>query len=153
MKNKIALILVFFATISLALYSIFISGTNHAKVVEESQELVEQTSALSDSVIGLKQERKVSLEKLSSIDSLAQEQQQLIDNQEKKIAVLNKEAKLFHEMAKSIKPLKPEIVYIHDTVFITEKKNFWGKTKKSITTTQSIDSVFSEEPVDSLTKD
>ncbi len=35
------------------------------------------------------------------------------------------------------KRLKKTIVR-HDTIYITEKKNFWGKTKRSVDSTQSI---------------
>ena len=36
---------------------------------------------------------------------------------------------------------KPKTITVRDTVFITEKKNFWGKTKTSVdSTSQKIDS-------------
>jgi hypothetical protein len=39
-------------------------------------------------------------------------------------------------------------VIIHDTIYITEKKNFWGKTKKTIdssrSTTENVDSLIIE---------
>jgi hypothetical protein len=36
---------------------------------------------------------------------------------------------------------KPKTITVRDTVYITEKKNFWGKTKTSVdSTSQKIDS-------------
>lgn len=35
------------------------------------------------------------------------------------------------------KRVKTKVVR-HDTIYITEKKNFWGKTKRSVDSTQSI---------------
>ena len=35
---------------------------------------------------------------------------------------------------------KTKVVYIHDTIIIKEKTNFWGKKRLSIDSTQSIDS-------------
>ncbi len=43
------------------------------------------------------------------------------------------------------------VVTIHDTVFITEKKSFWGKTKTSVvkseTSIDSSSSTVTEEPI------
>lgn len=39
------------------------------------------------------------------------------------------------------KTSKVNTVYVHDTVFITEKKNFWGKTKTKVDSTKGIDSL------------
>jgi hypothetical protein len=46
-----------------------------------------------------------------------------------------KDENLFLEKAISLKTEK----IIRDTIYITEKKNFWGKTKKTVDSSQSIE--------------
>lgn len=141
---------VFFATLLVAVTYIVISGKNHIEVAQESATLVEEKAALKDSVVGLACKNTESLKKLKAADSTLTAQVSLIKDQQKKIVSLDKETKSLKAAPKMAMALKPEIIYIHDTVFITEKKNFWGKTKKTVTSVQSIDSVFREEPIDSL---
>jgi len=55
--------------------------------------------------------------------------------------VIEKVQTLEKEKIELKKTNKTNTVYIHDTVFITEKKNFWGKTKTKIDSTKGIDSL------------
>jgi len=73
------------------------------------------------------------------------EQKQLILEQIKDIN--NKKNEL--KKTKVVEPIK-EVFYIHDTIFITEKKNFWGKTKKTIQQSTSVDSLQFFEESDSI---
>lgn len=68
--------------------------------------------------------------------------------EKKVVSVVNK----VNEMSKELNTLKSVVkltktkeILIHDTIYITEKKNFWGKTKKTIDSSRSI-----TENVDSL---
>jgi hypothetical protein len=150
MKNKVLLPIVFFATIVVAIGYIAVSGKNHVDAVQESAVLLEQRAQLKDSVVSLECVKKESIKKLKEADSVLTSQNELITSQQKKIVSLDKEAKAAKAQPKSVMAIEPKIIYVHDTVFVTEKKNFWGRTKKTVVSVQAIDSVFSEEQVDSL---
>lgn len=152
MKNKVLLPIVFFATIAVAITYIVISGKSHVEVIQKSEELVEQKAQLTDSVVSLECAKKESLKKLKEVDSALVSNKKLIEEQKQKIVSLDKETKLLKVAPKAVMA-SPSIVYIHDTVFITEKKNFWGKTKRTVNSVQSIDSVFNEEKVDTLSQE
>jgi hypothetical protein len=47
-----------------------------------------------------------------------------------KIAILSEEVK---SLKNDISKIKVDTIYIHDTIQIKEKKNFWGKTKVDTT--------------------
>lgn len=59
-----------------------------------------------------------------------------IDKLEVGIKVAKREADMAKREAELV---KSKVVYIRDTVFVTEQKNFWGKKKVTIDTSESID--------------
>lgn len=152
MKNKVWLALVLCAIVAVAIYHLVVSGKQQIVEVQKSEALAQEKIKLCDSVKGLTVQKEKSLDQLKVADSLVQEQVGIINQQQYKIATLDQETRLLKKQPKEklATALKPEIIYVHDTVIITEKKNFWGKTKKTVTSTQSIDSVFSKEETDSL---
>ena len=72
------------------------------------------------------------------------EKDKTINNQKKSLFAMMKEAatKVF---------ARESVIYIHDTVYITETKNFWGRKKTSVAKTEtSIDSAsnfIEQEPI------
>lgn len=90
----------------------------------------------------------VQVEQPSKVDSLLQKSQKLNDSSivvlkiadKKTEEVVKQVAKKVDDMRGEIKSLKETIkvtksTVIRDTIFVTEKKNFWGKTKKTIDST------------------
>ncbi len=72
--------------------------------------------------------------------------------EKKVIDVVNRVNSINAELNKLKATITKEVVreiVIHDTVYITEKKNFWGKTKIKIdsskSTTEKIDTIINEE--------
>jgi hypothetical protein len=68
---------------------------------------------------------------LDSADSKVSESVYTVVEQMQNLKSENEKLKIQYQR------LKKTIVR-HDTVYITEKKNFWGKTKRSVDSTQSI---------------
>ena len=86
-----------------------------------------------------------------SYDSLVASKDSTIKTQKKSIFGLLREAA-------SKLMVTSSVITIHDTVYITEKKSFWGKTKRSVEVASSVDS-FKEEkvlasyPIDTIKND
>jgi hypothetical protein len=150
MKNKVLLPIIFFAIIAVAISYLVISGKDRIEEAQQTEIILQQNTSLTDSVVCLESKASAVEKKLKAADSIVSVQTAKIADQIQKISKLDQEAKTLKSAPKLVMASKPEIIYIHDTVFITEKKNFWGKTRKTVTSVQSIDSVFREEPIDSL---
>lgn len=140
-KSIAILLIVLFGFIGFVLYW---GGKNQVQVVVAAQELKQDNAELKHSVDSLDYTVKVIHHKFTKADSLMAEKDKTITNQKKSLFSLMKEAatKVF---------ARESVVYIHDTVYITEKKSFWGKTKTSIAkSTTSIDSasnLVEQEPI------
>ena len=79
-----------------------------------------------------------SKETIVTSDSVSKESDQLVH---KKVNSVVKEIGSLKEENKALTKavsLKTEKI-IRDTIYITEKKNFWGRTKKTVDSTQSVD--------------
>jgi uncharacterized protein YcfL len=79
-----------------------------------------------------------SKETIITSDSVSKESDKLVN---KKVNSVVKEIGSLKEENKALTKavsLKTEKI-IRDTIYITEKKNFWGKTKKTVDSTQSVE--------------
>lgn len=141
-SKLIAILLVLlFSFIGFVLYW---GGKNQVQVVVAAQELKQDNAELKHSVDSLDYTVRVIHHQFDQADSLIAEKDKTITNQKKSLFTLMKDAatKVF---------ARESVVYIHDTVYITEKKSFWGKTKTSVAkSTTSIDSasnLVEQEPI------
>ena len=140
-KSIAILLVLLFSFIGFVLYW---GGKNQVQVVVAAQELKQDNAELHHNVDSLDRTIKIIHYKYLGTDSLIAEKDKTITNQKKSLFTLMKEAatKVF---------ARESVVYIHDTVYITEKKSFWGKTKTSIAkSTTSIDSasnLIEQEPI------
>jgi hypothetical protein len=141
-NKKIILSGLTFSIIFLVFLIIFLSGKNHVETTNKVIQLNEKTIKLTDSVVNLVDEHKSINCKLKSKDSILSKQNEVISSQNEN---LNQIKKQFDKVKST--PIVTQTIYIHDTVIIVEKKNFWGKTKKTIQQNSSVDSlsIFLEE--------
>jgi hypothetical protein len=125
MKRAILIIVIFFASCSGD------ENVEDFKVLDYSDSIIIKSKSIQDSAS----------KTLLKADKLTED---------KVIRVVNQVNKANEELnnLKSVMRLTKEIV-IHDTIYITEKKNFWGKTKITIdsskSTTEVVDSSFNEK--------
>jgi hypothetical protein len=144
MSTKKYLYIVLTVLIGFVGFVLYWSGKSHVEVVVAAQELKQDNSELQHSVDSLDYTVKVIKYKYAGTDSLLVEKDKTITNQKKSLYTLMKEAatKVF---------ARESVVYIHDTIYITEKKSFWGKTKtsiaKSITSIDSASNLIEQEPI------
>jgi hypothetical protein len=134
MSTKKYLYIVLTVLIGFIGFVLYWSGKSQVEVVVAAQELKQDNSKLQHNIDSLDYTVKVIKYKYAGTDSLLVEKDKTITNQKKSLYTLMKEAatKVF---------ARESVVYIHDTVYITEKKSFWGKTKTSVAkSTTSIDS-------------
>ena len=134
MSTKKYLYIVLAVLIGFVGFVLYWSGKSHVEVVVAAQELQQDNTQLHQSVDSLVNSIIVYKRKYAITDSVIAEKDKTIINQKKSIFGLLADAatKVF---------ARESVVYIHDTVYITEKKNFWGKTKRNIeVSVASIDS-------------
>jgi len=144
MSTKKYLYIVLTVLIGFVGFVLYWSGKSHVDVVVAAQELKQDNSKLQHNVDSLDYTVKVIKYKYAGTDSLLIEKDKTITNQKKSLYTLMKEAatKVF---------ARESVVYIHDTVYITEKKNFWGKTKRNVEkSVASIDSSSTTQEIEVL---
>ena len=115
-------------------------GTNSSKesVPTKTDTLLEQSDIVIKNAEG-------SAKKIDSVTNVTSEK---LNNN---IEVLTKTIDNYKVESQKIKTtIKEKIVYKIDTVFIETKKNFWGKTKKNVTTTSDSSVNLSESVSDTL---
>lgn len=134
MKKWIYLIL--FAIIALVCYSLFYSAKTHVEAVQVADELIVKTDSLDKTVKVLAKEKDSALKEIETLDSAMVSKDLLIEGQKTSIRALRRDTA-------ALKRVGP--IIIHDTVYITETKNFWGKKKKTIEKTSTTDTLELEE--------
>lgn len=144
MSTKKYLYIVLVVLIGFVGFILYWSGKNHVEVVVAAQELKQDNTELHQSVDSLGNTIVIYKQKYAISDSIITEKDKTISSQKRSIFGMLADAanKVF---------TRESVVYIHDTVFITEKKNFFGRTKTSIAkSTTSIDSsssLIEQEPI------
>jgi hypothetical protein len=118
----------------------------HVEVISTATELATEKAQLQKDVLIIKHNIK-------SYDSIVAKKDSTIKTQKKSIFGLLKEVATKMMVTTSV-------VTVHDTVYITEKKNFWGKTKRSVQLASSVDSsstveekVLASYPIDTIKND
>ena len=136
MKGKLKFLL--FGIILLIGLNIFFNAKTHVDTVESVQKFKSKSDSLTEKVVTLKKEKDSAICKIEVLDSTLIVKDGVIESQSSNLNLLRKESLL-------IKQKGP--IIIHDTIYITETKNFWGKKKTSIEQTTSIDTLEIEVPV------
>lgn len=138
LDNKKGLVIggLIFLIVFFMVISIFFIGKKQVDTTTKLIDLKSTTIELMDSVGHLHQKHTVYKNELDMKDSLIQKQESVIDLQNKDLNVMKREVSKIKSSVQT-----KQIVYIHDTIVITEKKNFWGKTKKTIQQSSSVDSL------------
>lgn len=135
MKKGIYLLL--FAIIGLVCYSLFYNAKTHVQAVQVADELVVKTDSLDKTVKILHKQKDSVMQKIEVLDSVIGVKDQIIDNQESNLTTLKRDKEALRKMGP---------IVIHDTVYVTETKNFWGKKKKTIENVSSTDTLEIESP-------
>jgi hypothetical protein len=130
MKKWIYLIL--FAIIALVSFNLFYSAKTHVEAVQVADELIVKTDSLDKKVKVLAKEKDSALKEIETLDSALVFKDQLIEDQKTSIRTLRRDTA-------ALKKIGP--IIIHDTIYITETKNFWGKKKKTIEKTSTTDTL------------
>jgi len=87
-----------------------------------------------DTILINSQERtEAMVEALKKADTVIHKEEERID---KSLAILKQELNVVKET-----PIKTKVVYIHDTIVIKEKTNFWGRKRVSSDSFGAIDSI------------
>ena len=123
LKSQIYILL--FSIVGFITYTIYYNAKTHVEAVEVADELVVQKDSLDKTVKVLIHTQDSVLSKIETLDSVLTSKDSVIDTQKNRIGALKR----------SEEELKTRVVtpiIIRDTIYITEKKNFWGRTKKSI---------------------
>lgn len=134
MKKWIYLLL--FAIVGLVCYTIFYNAKTHVQAVEVVEELVVKTDSLSTTVEVLHKEKDSVLTQIEVLDSTLTLKNWVIFKQSNDLNTLKKDTA-------ALKRIGP--IIIHDTVYVTETKNFWGKKKMSIESVSYTDTLDIEE--------
>ena len=146
MKKQIYFLLV--AIIALVCYTIFRNAKTHVEAVEVVEELVVVTDSLSTAADSLSEKVTV-LHKEK--DSVICEKHMLDSTLVVKDMVINKQSSAIKSLRNDTAALKKvSTIVIRDTVYITESKSFWGRTKKSVETSSGADTLFDELQLDTL---
>jgi hypothetical protein len=116
----------------LVCYSLFYSAKTHVEAVQVADELVVKTDSLGKTVNVLHKEKETALEQIQFLDSTLVVKEQVIDRQKMNLTTLRRDAAV-------LKRVGP--IIIHDTVYVTETKSFWGKKKKTVETVSSTDTL------------
>jgi hypothetical protein len=127
MSLKRSLSIVFLLIILIALASIFFNGNAHLEVSKEAEKLVENNQSLTKKINVVITENKKIQAKVEAKDSALAVKESQIVSLNFGIYKVRKDVNL------------KQVIYIHDTIYITEKKNFWGKSKKTITSVSNVD--------------
>lgn len=135
MKKWIYLLL--FAIIGLVCYTLFYNAKTHVEAVQVAEDLVVKTDSLDKTVKFLHKEKESALKQIELLDSTLTLKEQVIDEQKSNIKTLKRDALVLKKQGPII---------IHDTVYVTETKNFWGKKKKTIEKVSSTDTLDLEVP-------
>ena len=144
MSTKKYLYIVLAVLIGFVGFVLYWSGKSHIEVAVAAQELQQDNTQLHQSVDSLGNTIVVYKHKYAITDSVIAEKDKTISTQKKSIFGLLADAatKVF---------ARQSVVYIHDTIYITEKKNFWGKTKRnvemSVASIDSSSSLIEQEPI------
>jgi hypothetical protein len=136
MKKGIYFILL--AIVSLVCYTLFYNAKTHVEAVETTNELVTKADSLTTTVKILHKERDSAFTKIDLLDSTLVSKDSILVKQVTDLTTLKRNIV-------AIKKIGPIIV--HDTVYITESKNFWGKKKTTIENVTSTDTLEIEETV------
>lgn len=134
MKKWIYLLL--FAIVGLVCYTIFYNAKTHVQAVEVVEELVVKTDSLSTTVKVLHKEKDSVLTQIEVLDSTLTLKNWVIFKQSNDLNTLKKDTA-------ALKRIGP--IIIHDTVYVTETKNFWGKKKMSVESVSYTDTLKIEE--------
>lgn len=126
------------AIISLVCYTLFYNAKTHVEAVETTKELVTKADSLTTTVKILHKERDSAFTKIDLLDSTLVSKDSILVKQITDLTTLKRNIV-------AIKKVGPIIV--HDTVYITESKNFWGKKKTTIENVTSTDTLEIEETV------
>lgn len=135
MKKWIYILLILI--ISSVCYSLFYNAKTHVDTVKVVDELIVKSDSLTGTVEILHKEKDSALTQIELLDSMIEKKDAIIGQQNSDLNGLKKETA-------NLKKMGP--IVIHDTVYITETKNFWGKKKTSIENSTVIDTVDVTEP-------
>lgn len=130
MKKYIYLILS--AIIISVFLNVFFSAKKHVEAVKVVDELVVKSETLHNEIKSLNKVKDSVMCKMEILDSTIQHKDSLILRQNFAIKTLKSDK----EKLKMVSP-----IYIRDTVYITESKNFWGRRKRKIESTSNVDSL------------
>lgn len=146
MKKQIYFLLA--AIIALVCYTIFRNAKTHVEAVEVVEELAVVTDSLSSAADSLTETVTV-LHKEK--DSVISEKHMLDSVLDVKDMVITKQSSAIKSLRNDTAALKKvSTIVIRDTVYVTESKNFWGKTKKSVETSTDVDTLLEESDQDTL---
>ena len=136
MKGKLKFLL--FGIILLVSLNLFFNAKTHVDTVESAEKFKSKSDSLTTKVVTLKKEKDSAISKIEILDSTLTVKDEVIEKQSSHLNKLKNESMM-------IKQVGP--IIIHDTIYITETKNFWGKKKTSIEQTTSVDTLEVEVPV------
>ena len=93
-------------------------------------------------------QHEVKIEPITQVDSILQKSIKTSDSSVKVLKMADKKTEqTIKQVAKKMEAMKLQIevlkvmakstrtIVLRDTIFVTEKKNFWGKTKKTVDST------------------
>lgn len=146
MKKQIYFLLA--AIIALVCYTIFRNAKTHVEAVEVATELAVVSDSLSSAADSLT-EKVTILHKEK--DSVLTENEMLDSTLEVKDMFIIKQSSAIKSLKNDTAALKKvSTIVIRDTVYVTESKNFWGRTKKSVETSSDVDTLLEETKSDTL---
>lgn len=133
---------VLFIILLLISFNVYFSAKQHVDVVKVADELVIKSDSLTSEVKVLTKVKDSAMSRIEMLDSTILSKDSVITKQFSDIRGLKLD---------TAKLKKVSTIVIRDTVYITESKNFWGKKKKTVESSSSVDSVETNEPeTDSL---
>lgn len=133
---------VLFIILLLISFNVYFSAKQHVDVVKVADELVVKSDSLTSEVKVLTKVKDSAMSRIEMLDSTILSKDSVITKQFSDIRGLKLD---------TAKLKKVSTIVIRDTVYITESKNFWGKKKKTVESSSSVDSVETNEPeTDSL---
>lgn len=135
---------VLFIILLLISFNVYFSAKQHVDVVKVADELVVKSDSLTSEVKVLTKVKDSAMSRIEMLDSTILSKDSVITKQFSDIRGLKLD---------TAKLKKVSTIVIRDTVYITESKNFWGKKKKTVESSSSVDSVETDEPeveIDSL---
>ena len=141
-RSYVLLYVLVFLLVAIVGVTIYVSGKNHMAAVETAVKLDSANASLQEQVVVVTNKYG---KELSKYDSVLAKKDSTIKVQKSSIFGLIK------QVATRLFVTTSSISYVHDTVFVTEKKNFWGRVRTSVATTSSTvdscNSVMHEEPI------